>query len=67
MTNDEIDQIVQARNDARTRGDFVEADRLRRELDGAAYVNGPFRWSVKIEDRRGGTDWLWHMDVWPRS
>jgi cysteinyl-tRNA synthetase len=67
MTNDEIDQIVQARDAARTRGDFVEADRLRRELDRAAYIAGPFRWSVKLEDRRGTTDWLWHMDVCPRN
>jgi cysteinyl-tRNA synthetase len=44
----EIDALVVARNEARARRDFAEADRIRNELDARG---------VTLEDGAGGTTW----------
>ncbi len=45
-----IERLVEARAQARTRRDWVEADRIRQEL---------VRLGVILEDTRQGTSWKW--------
>ena len=46
----EVEHLVQARQQARARRDFAEADRIRAELDAMG---------VAIEDTRDGARWRW--------
>jgi len=48
LSSDQIEQLIQQRNDARASKNFAEADRIRDELAG----NG-----VVLEDGAGGTAW----------
>jgi cysteinyl-tRNA synthetase len=48
LTDSDIHQRIEARNDARKRKDYAAADRIRAELDAAGIV---------LEDGAGGTTW----------
>ena len=49
ISNEDIDAIIQARQDARKNGDYQLADDLRNELPAAA--------GIELEDSREGTRW----------
>ena len=55
MTNDQIDNLVKERDEARKGKDWSRADEIRDQLASIAFGD----WRVKLLDEPNGTFWYW--------
>ena len=59
MTNDEIDELVKQRDDARKRSDYAAADAIKAQLLAVNQDTSLVRQRVILLDEPGCTFWYW--------